>query len=63
VEISEFYIIEENSLFANTLDKDKCSRIVNTSRKIKHFRKLSEFEIVILLYRVIGHLILLPTSN
>jgi len=50
--IRHFYIIEEYSLFSPTSEK-----IVNTQRKIKHFRKLSDFEVLLLLFKSLGHLI------
>ena len=54
--IRNFYIIEEYSLFSPTSEK-----IVNTQRKIKHFRKLSDFEVLLLLFRSLGHLVQMST--
>ena len=65
VSLANFYIIEENSFFGAT-DTFSCNQsdpkkmiptIVNTHRKIRHFRRLSDFEVVLLLFKSLGHLI------
>ncbi|TNV74605.1 hypothetical protein FGO68_gene14170 [Halteria grandinella] len=51
--IANFYIIEENSLFHKTPNH---SGILTHQRKIRHFRRLSDFEVVLLLCKSLGHL-------
>lgn len=55
-----FYIIEENSMFStegassSSLQQHK---IINTQRRIRQIRRLSDFEVFLLISKSFGHLI------
>ena len=53
--IENFFIIEENSMFCIS-EKGARSKIVVSTRKIRHIRRLSEFEVCMLIMKSVGHL-------
>ena len=48
--IEDFYIMEEQSLFDESIPN-----IILSHRKLIQFRKLSDFEVVVLAFKSLGH--------
>jgi len=46
-----------------TSDQQAKAKIVTSTRKIRHFRRLSEFEVCMLIMKSLGHLSGAPGNN